>query len=112
MKNPVCASGRNQVKEICGVIDGESPGRPPVRLSRFRWQRSARGAWIYDIRSDAVFETNDTALEILRLLAEGRSCQQIAAHLVSRYRVSMDAALADVKGFLCALTRHGFMENS
>jgi hypothetical protein len=111
MKSPICASEMNPAKEIYGVIDDTIPGSASIRLSRFRLQRTARGILIYDIMSDAIFETNDTALEILRLLAGHCSGQQIAAQLASRYHVSIDAMLADVKTFLCTLERHGFMES-
>jgi hypothetical protein len=107
MKSPACASEMNRAKEICGVIDHASPEGVSLRFNRFRMQRGARGLLIYDIMSDAIFEMNDAGCEIVRLLARRCSCQQIAAHLASRYHTSLDAMLADVKEFLCILEQHG-----
>jgi hypothetical protein len=74
-----------------------------ICLSRFRWQRTARGMLIYDTLSDAMFKANDTALEILQLFAAGGSCQRIAENLVVDYGLSMDAILGDVQEFLSVM---------
>jgi len=110
MKSPICAAKRSPAKEICGAIDGRSRENPAVCLSRFRWQHTTGGVLIYDTAADALFEANNTGLEILRLLAENFSCQQIAAHLARRYGKSAEAILADVKEFVGALAQQGFME--
>jgi hypothetical protein len=110
MRNPICALEMKPMKGICGATEGVRPEGPSISLSRFRWQWTANGVLIYDIPSDAVFETNGIALEILSLLADDRSCQQIAVLLGARYRLSSDAILEDVKEFFCALVRYGFVE--
>jgi hypothetical protein len=81
--------------------------RPRVRRSRIRHLPTRQGLLLYDVRSDATFEGNAVALEILELLDGTRTCAEIARQVAERYGVPLPAVLADVAEFVRTLRRRG-----
>ena len=83
--------------------------RPRVDACRIRWQRLSECVLLYNIATDAMYETNETGLEILKLCDGRHTCREAAERIASLYARSLEAVLADVTEFVSALASHQFL---
>ena len=68
------------------------------------------GAVVFETLTEKVFVANETAADMLRLLQEGKNCEEIVAELAENYDADAAAIRSDVEQFVLALKDKGIAE--
>jgi hypothetical protein len=77
---------------------------PAVRASV-----SADGLVLLDVQGGLVLASNPIGARIWTLIAQTRTCHQIAQQLTADYGVPLDRAKTDVEAFVAALVARGLV---
>ncbi|MBI4712839.1 MAG: PqqD family protein [Planctomycetes bacterium] len=70
------------------------------------------GSVIFETLCEKVFVTNKTGAEILRLLKQHKTPEEIIAQLAHDYGCSIDLIRNDVEEFITNLTNHALLKNA
>ncbi len=71
-----------------------------MRHLEVSWREEHFGVLLYDRRTDTLYQGNHVAGEVLGLLEEGASGDEIVAKLCARYQANGKAVRCDVEQFL------------
>lgn len=66
--------------------------------------------FIFDPTTGQTFTTNETGLEVIRLLKTGKSLEDIVAHLEGLYDTSRDHLYKDVAQFLSQMNTYRLID--
>ncbi|KXB03702.1 hypothetical protein AKJ45_00790 [candidate division MSBL1 archaeon SCGC-AAA261F19] len=73
--------------------------------------REEFGAVIFDILEEKVFATNQTGADILDLMDEGKTEQEIVSALKDKYSKGSQRIAQDVSNFIIRLQDNGFLRS-
>lgn len=71
----------------------------------------SQSGYVFNPQTGESFSLNPTAIEVIKLLQEGKSRDEIAVEMTSRYDISSSSFLCDLDDFLHLLQQYDMMAN-
>ena len=106
------SGGMNRARGTSGVTDESGDPKVPSCAASVTWRPEAFGLLLHDWRTDALYEGNHAALELLRAAEQGVTVRQASHRIAALFGISEQRARRDAVELLAFLRSEGLLGES